>query len=597
MVDVSGIWGAFGSGIRPIFYTNDSNLRGLWRLEESDNASSYKDYSLHGNDLSRNNNIFQSDDSPDPWSNAGAFFGDSTTSYLFIADTDQTGLEPTTEDFSFGGWFRFKVTATGSDQELISKFTTGSADRQYSLRFIPDSDATFPNALAFALHGNTDADATDSGLGIAPNRWYHIVAVKEGSGGGVGSSQMRVLLNGVRVCDVRAGTVPSTIVAGNDDVRIGIRSGDTLPFGGDADEVFFFLGKALSDAEVFNIMHAGIAPAQASGIWGGYLRSITDFVSGIWGGYTEAEAAQEASGIWGGYSQGLIRASGFWGGYLESIDNQPSGFWGGYTQSKVIVSGTWGGLTLGIDQTSGVWGGFCQGALQGNFIFDAGFIVEAFGSTDFNSFIEIQKENFADFNAKIEVFQPEQKPDFLIIIPENHVSGVLVPYNQYFIASGTALQGKKITKVTFDFGDLSAVQEVSVSGGSFYPISHSFAQSGFYIVVARAIDSEGVWASDSLRLNLASGVSPITMTLEANPIQGIAPLDVTFTKTLISVPSDVTITKQLLKFGNNHFTADTDVTVYYTYNTLGCFVPVWLVRDSRGFIFSDTIEDSIDIDL
>ena len=60
-------------------------------------------------------------------------------------------------------------------------------------------------------------------------------------------------------------------------------------------------------------------------------------------------------------------------------------------------------------------------------------------------------------------------------------------------------------------------------------------------------------ASDSIKIHLASGVPMPDVTLSATPIEGEAPLSVDFSYTIANIPAGVTITSQVLFFGNGIF--------------------------------------------
>jgi PKD repeat protein len=214
---------------------------------------------------------------------------------------------------------------------------------------------------------------------------------------------------------------------------------------------------------------------------------------------------------------------------------------------------------------------------------------------DFDALIEIKQTYSSDFDAEIDIYQTERWPFVSIKYPdglglaEGHdVSGVFAPLTPWFVASGVAVDGKTIDRTIWNFGDLSPVVNGVPSGNDEYAADHTYSTSGIYIANFRAIDSNGLVGSDSIKIHLASGVPMPDITLSANPMYGDAPLSVDFSYTIANIPAGVTITSSVLFFGNGKSTINPDIT--YVYTEPGEYIPILVVLDSRGFITCDSLK-------
>lgn len=393
-------------------------------------------------------------------------------------------------------------------------------------------------------------------------------------------------------------------------------------------DVFYF-SRELSQEEVRYIAFNGIDDAQgtevsgiiggfihgqdtSSGIIGGYTRGLNT-VSGLLGGYFTG--AELASGIIGGYVSGLAFANGTIGGFIRGLDygsgiiggyivgsSTASGIFGGYirglnTASGLIgayligtlgVSGIFGGYVVGTGQTSGICGGFIVGGLQNQLQFDSGFTIQAIAAKNFDAQVLIEKTNNSDFDAKLIIFQSETTPVVDIIIPGSNIDITSVPFNQYFIGAASGTESKSIVKTRWTFGDFSPPIEVSMSGAGFYPIQHRFSNSGIYTVKFEAIDSDGMHRSATRIINAASGVDPVLISISGVPRTGNTGLLVDFTTNIDILPNNVSITARLLDFDDGQSTIINNPTHEYT--EPGNYIPILVVRDSRGAIWSDSLE-------
>jgi hypothetical protein len=398
-------------------------------------------------------------------------------------------------------------------------------------------------------------------------------------------------------------------------------------------DVFYF-SRALTEQEVRYIAFNGIDGAvgtPTSGVIGGYVQG-QDTGSGHFGGYQQGLDTGSGhiggympggilgSGSIGGYVSGIVFGDGTIGGYVRGLDDVSgiiagfihgvdvgsgsiagyiagqevgSGHFGGMIFAAEAGSGTFGGFIRAAGQASGTVGGFVLGGLQGNFEFDAGFTVEVLAAEDFDAQLEIAKTVSSDFDAKLIIFQDEIPPLVEIIIPDNSVSGLVPPFNQYFIAKASGQQGKTIASTKWTFGDLTPSVSVTASGSDCYPVQHLYASSGFYIAKFEAIDSDGLHASDTLIVNAASGIDPVIVSLSGVPRSGDAELIVDFTTTVDILPPGVSLTTQLLNFDDGQTTISFNPT--HSYTQPGTYKPIWCVRDSRGIIWCDSLEQGNDL--
>jgi len=405
---------------------------------------------------------------------------------------------------------------------------------------------------------------------------------------------------------------------------------------GDHDGVmtdFFYFDSQLTQAEVRYISQNGIDSATGtvtSGVVGGFIHG-QDTGSGIIGGF--AHGQDTGSGLFGGYMPGGIEGSGTFGGYVSGVvfgdgtvggwirglddvsgilggfvhgvdvgsgsiagyirgQEVGSGLFGGMIFASEAASGVIGGHILGADQASGIIGGFILGGLQRNFEFDAGFTVDVLSAKDFDAQLEIAKTVGSDFDAKVVIFQDEQPPLVDIIIPDVSVSGLVPPFNQYFIAKASGQQGKTIDSTKWTFGDLTPAETVAESGAGCYPIQHRYASSGFFIAKFEAIDSDGMHASATRIISAASGIDPVIVSLSGTPRSGDAGLIVDFDTDINILPPGVSISTQLLYFDDGQTTIAFNPT--HNYTQPGTYKPIWCVRDSRGVIWCDSLESGSD---
>lgn len=347
-----------------------------------------------------------------------------------------------------------------------------------------------------------------------------------------------------------------------------------------------YFSRPLGDEEVRYLTFYGVgAPTTTvgSGAIGGYIQGLAG-ADGTAGGYLVGY--DTASGVIGGYMDGAIAGSGNIGGLMFGM-NIGSGHVGGYIKGATATSGFIGGYITSREVSSGVIGSWVRGAIRNVHYFDAAFDVEFFSFADFDAKFRVDQTGSADFDATITVFQEEQPPDVAIIVPSTTLSGEFIPWYQYFVGSGRALQGKSIVQAKWNFADFTAPVVVTESGNNLYPVSHTFSQSGLYVVRFSVIDSNGQHSSATRIINLASGVSPVNIALSGLPTAGVAPMTVQFSQTTISTPNNVAIIAQLLSFDDGQDSIISNPQHIYT--EPGIYRPLWLIRDSRGLIWSDSL--------
>ena len=383
-------------------------------------------------------------------------------------------------------------------------------------------------------------------------------------------------------------------------------------------DVFYF-SRALTDNEVRYVALNGIDAAEASvvsGVMGGFIYG-QDTGSGLIGGYTQGldtssgiiggiiTGSTACSGLFGGYISGQVFADGTIGGFIRGLDvasglfggyvvgsTACSGMIAGYIRGQAIGSGLFGGLILGanltVDIGSGLLGGFIIGALQGRIEFDTSYTLEIMAAKDFDAQLEIAQTTSSDFDAKIIIFQNELPPFVDIITPNATVSGLVPPFNQYFVGFASGQQDKTIVQTRWNFGDFTPNVAGVESGISLYPIQHNFASSGFYIVRFEAIDSDGMHGSATRIVNVASGIDPVIISLSGVPRVGAAALTVDFTTVVNIIPNGVSISARLLNFDDGQTTTSSNPTHVYT--RPGTYRPIWIIRDSRGVTWTDSLE-------
>lgn len=630
----------------------DQSLQGYWRF--SDTGSGTKDYSTKTNHLRHlarevaEKNLFPANsNAAHNLRYAPALYGDNTTQSVVARSsgitynnktftaansvapfvTSGTGFNTPNQGFTVGFWLCQRETvSTLNDADIIVSFgrtptvTTSTTfidaswavviDDTQNIKMLLSKNGSMPmdngsstvNVTECAIYRDTGTAKPDNCIEVHNkgfifpghiDSWQHVMWSYNNA-----TSIIKAYLNGAvineRLVPASGFHVPELVETRIMNILVPMSALWTwdpqLAAFNEIISDLFYMSRAVTDAEAFSIVSEGFMNAPSvSGVVGGYLTGQGE-ASGIIGGWLDG--FDTFSGVVGGYLATTNEVSGVIGGYLATQDST-SGLVGGLLTAIVQVSGLVGGYLASSAQASGMIGGWLNPGLSSSNMFDATFVVDAIGTKDFDSQITIERTATADFDAQINIFEEELPPDIAIIIPNRTVSGLAPPFNQYFIGSGVARQGKTINQAIWDFGDFSPTENISASGVNFnfFPAHHRFAQSGLYIVTFALIDSDGVRNMASRVIDCSSGIAPIMITLSGTPTEGLAPLSVQFNQRYESIPANVSILNSLLKFGDGQSTST--LNTKHVYSEPKIYIPSWVVKDSRGFIFSDDIEPGV----
>jgi len=236
---------------------------------------------------------------------------------------------------------------------------------------------------------------------------------------------------------------------------------------------------------------------------------------------------------------------------------------------------------------SGMLGGFIEGAevTDETSDFYAYFNLIARDTNYFDAELKLNKTQSDNFDGKVIVYVDEQKPDVNIILPTGDVTQAL-PLTLDFEAQASGLNSKHIVFTAWYFTDAPTTSGSNLSTSGTYTTSHTYVSSGVFTAMFVAVDDQGLVNTDRVTIDTTDGASVPTITLEATPESGTAPHSVEFTSTVVTDPYP--IVESYLMFGDGTKSASTGV-VTKIYPVIGCYLPTLRVRDSRGFIITDTI--------
>ena len=164
-------------------------------------------------------------------------------------------------------------------------------------------------------------------------------------------------------------------------------------------------------------------------------------------------------------------------------------------------------------------------------------------------------------------------------------SGDLAPISYEFEATASGLDGKSIYRTWWFFSDDTSTSGSEITSSGTYRTEHTFAQSGIFDVLFVAMDEKGIINSSRMQINTASGYVLPEISLEASPASGSVPLEVAFSGIISSAP--VQILDEYIYFGDGTRTASTQ-NILKMYPVIGCYIPVYRVRDASGYIVTDT---------
>jgi hypothetical protein len=183
-----------------------------------------------------------------------ADFERSTSEYLSITDGTQSGLEPTATSFSINLWANPESFADGNWHGLFSKQDTGSAGKgTYSMGIIRDG---VNYEILFSVYGSAGGGTefgTAEGI-TAPSlaTWAMYTFTYD-----ISTGEKKIYINATLEDTEASG--PTTLSDSAAAVRVGWRN---IPSGDDGwdgliDEVSFWNGRVLSQAEITDIYNAG----------------------------------------------------------------------------------------------------------------------------------------------------------------------------------------------------------------------------------------------------------------------------------------------------------------------------------------------------
>lgn len=216
--------------------------------------------------------------------------------------------------------------------------------------------------------------------------------------------------------------------------------------------------------------------------------------------------------------------------------------------------------------------------------FSAFFNVIGRDRKEFDAQVELFKRLNQDFDAKVIVYTDELKPDVTITSPSIPVTSGSAGVTIQFDADASGLNGKHISYYSWFFSDVPVTSGATVVGNT-YSTTHTFALSGVFDAVFVVIDNNGVVNADRVKIDTTSGVAVQQIELNATPESGTAPLSVAFSGVVSSTPFP--IVDSSLSFGDGTMSAST-ISIYKLYPVIGCYIPVFRTRDSRGMIVTDT---------
>lgn len=323
--------------------------------------------------------------------------------------------------------------------------------------------------------------------------------------------------------------------------------------------------------------------------------------SGNLGGYITGIDNLAGSGHLGAYIYAPLYGSGDLGGYVSGAPNYTSGMLGGYIIIGPTASGNIGGYTKGqLDPsayigayaamaggTSGQLGAYLRGVeIVDQFAsFTAYYNIIGRDKEEFDALVQMYKALNSEFDAKAVVYSKEIKPIVGIFNPSTSQSGTTVPITYKFEAHASGTQSKEIYRTFWFFSDTTSTSGSTLTSSGTYETYHTFAQSGLFDVIFVAIDNKGIINSDRVIINTASGASLPTITLNATPESGTVDLSVAFSGVINTAPYP--IVDKYIYFGDGTRTPST-TSIYKLYPVIGCYIPVFRVRDSRGYIVTDS---------
>lgn len=323
--------------------------------------------------------------------------------------------------------------------------------------------------------------------------------------------------------------------------------------------------------------------------------------SGSFGSYIDGYQPPQASGSQGGFISASLEASGLIGGYISGVPIYESGLIGAYIEVGTTASGLVGAYLPAILDNNDYFGGWIRasgtaGAYEGAYLrgvepvdqaanFVAFYNIIGRDKEEFDAQVQVAKSLGVDFDAMAVVYRDELKPECEILTPATAQSGTTVPVSYAFEAQASGLQNKNIYRTWWFFSDDTSTSGSEITGSGTYYTEHTFAEQGVFDVLFVAMDEKGLITTCRRQINTASGYVLPEISLTATPESGIVPLEVAFSGVINSAP--VEILDEYIYFGDGTRSPSTQ-NILKMYPVIGCYIPVYRVRDASGYIVTDT---------
>ncbi|MFA5126133.1 MAG: LamG domain-containing protein [archaeon] len=215
-------------------YLFDSNLVGLWHLNES-SGTSFTDSSGNGNDGSCTN-------CPTPatglWdTNAQSF--DGSPSHEYISIDNRAGFPTGNEAFTFSAWVRPTDISNATNYQV--PFMVGNMSCPNGVMFF-----VAPSTSKISIQWHCGYGRTDSVSTLNNGKWYHIAATYSGS-------VVKIFLNGV--LENSTSYSGSNLINNSAYISDSAELTSTREFYGSIDEVAIW-NRALSDSEIKDLYYS-----------------------------------------------------------------------------------------------------------------------------------------------------------------------------------------------------------------------------------------------------------------------------------------------------------------------------------------------------
>lgn len=174
--------------------------------------------------------------------NGGRLWNSGNSAWFNESDT--TKFSPGAQHFSFSVWVNLANLVQGSGDTGILVKTGTVTDREYIFYF---RGSTGKWALLCAVD-DTDWALMDYSIAPVAGTWYHC------AGGWDGSKIWLNINNAGRQTADFAGPIQAST---SSNFMIGLEAGSGSPFSGTMDEIAFWIGRDLTDAEVSQLYNGG----------------------------------------------------------------------------------------------------------------------------------------------------------------------------------------------------------------------------------------------------------------------------------------------------------------------------------------------------